>query len=328
MELKGFREYLKERKVESDKINKAIDLITEFHEFLFNNEKSLDNANYNNLHNFSAYLITNKKNSFENYVYLLRFAYFKKNNQLVHATMELLDGREMIENFSNRLIKEFGIKVRDEIFEGDKVPPLGLHPKKKPEITRKLIERFLKKFGPDECKKFLADGLRDKYTEDYIPAREKFLKINNIDDFLKDKHQQMMKTLKKHQKEGTLFFTQEVDEEVISYVENDPSIEAGIRKGNQVNITKIPYMTKHFLNETDEKKKMYYYCHCPWVREALIEEDQPIPPIFCHSSGGFYKNYWEAVLDQPVKVDLLESVIKGDKACKFTLYLPQEFADN
>ena len=86
-------------------------------------------------------------------------------------------------------------------------------------------------------------------------------------------------------------------------------------------------MTKQYIEETDKRKKRYYYCHCPWVREALKEEDQPVSPIFCNCSGGYYKNYWEAVLDHSVKVELLESVIKGDSVCKFALHLPQEIME-
>jgi hypothetical protein len=59
----------------------------------------------------------------------------------------------------------------------------------------------------------------------------------------------------------------------------------------------------------------------------LKEEDQPVDPVFCNCSGGYYKNYWEAVLGQPVKVDLLESVIQGDHVCKFALHLPKEIVE-
>jgi hypothetical protein len=59
----------------------------------------------------------------------------------------------------------------------------------------------------------------------------------------------------------------------------------------------------------------------------LKDEDQPIDPIFCNCSGGYYKNYWEAVFDQPVKVELLESVLMGDQVCKFALHLPPEIIE-
>ena len=100
--------------------------------------------------------------------------------------------------------------------------------------------------------------------------------------------------------------------------------QAGFREGNRVFLTKIPYMTKQFLNESDDRKRKYYSCHCPWVREGLLAEDTPVNPVFCNCSGGFYKNYWEAILDQPVKVELIESVLMGNESCKFVLHLPQD----
>lgn len=325
MELSSFKEYLQEKKLDSEKIAAAVNLVRDFDDFLSTAEKSVDAATYDDLHSFSAHLIEDGKNSFDNYVALLRFGYFRKNTPLIIATMELVDGREMIANFSKRLIEEFGENVRNKIFGDSPVPPLGLHPKQKPEITKKLVERLLAKVGREKSKEFLAVGLRDKYTESYKQARETFLQTDNIDDFLKIKYQRLLKTLDQHLREKTLFFTQEVDENVMAYVQNDPTIEAGVREGNQVVITKIPYMTKPYLEATKEREKRYYFCHCPWVREALLEEDQPIDPIFCHMSGGYYKNYWEAVLEHPVKVELLESVIRGDAVCKFALQLPPEF---
>ncbi|MHA2366533.1 MAG: hypothetical protein ACXAC7_21435 [Candidatus Hodarchaeales archaeon] len=326
MELGNFKEYLSDKKLDRDKIDAAVKIIDEFNEFLLEQKKSGENITYDDLHNFSSYLIENKKNTLDNYVFLLRFGYFKKNYQLIIASMELIDGSEIIPNFSKMLIDKFGEQVRNEIFGELEIPPLGLHPKKKSEITMKLMERLIAKVEEEECIEFLSIGLRDKYTDSYKRPRETFLKTNNIDDFLNTKRQNFLQTLKKHQQEGTLFFTQEIDDNVISYVNSDLTIEAGVREGNQVIISKIPYMTKQYLetDETDVRRKKYYFCHNPWIREALLDKNQPVSPIICHSSGGYYKNYWEAVLDHPVKVELLESVIKGDKVCKFALHLPEE----
>ncbi|MFX1283918.1 MAG: DUF6144 family protein [Promethearchaeota archaeon] len=332
MEQDGFKEYLQEylqeRNIAIDIIPAAINIVSEFDDFLSKSNKSVEDATYNDLHDFSAYLIENKKNSFDNYVNLLRYGYFKKNNQLIIAAMENIDGSEVMVNFSKRLVEEFGEEVRNEIFEDIEVPPLGFHPKKKPEITRKVIERFHAKVDHEKCTAFLAHGLRDKYPQSYESARKKYLKTKSIDEFLEIQRQDFINTLTKHFQENSLFFTQEIDEEVLQYVKSQQGMtEAGIREGNKVIMIKIPYMTKQFLKETDDKKKKYWYCHCPWVREALLEEDQPVDPIFCNCSAGYYKNFWEAVLDQSVKVELVKSVLKGDSVCKFALHLPQEVVD-
>ena len=326
MELDSFVDYLHERELAPDQIKAVIKIINLFADFLPTQHKSIDQIEYEDLHNFSAYLITNSQNTFDNYVALLRFGYFKKNNQLIIATMELLDGREIIPNFSKKLIEEFGEQIRNEIFADMEVPPLGLHPKKKPEVTIKLMERFLKKIDQKKCIEFLEQGLRDKYPDSYTTPRATFLKIKNIDEFLKITHQNLINTLKTHQQDKALFYTKEVDDSVIEHVTNDQTIGAGVRDGNRVIITKIPYLTIPYLNESDDMKRRYYCCHNPWIREALLEEDH-ISPIICHNSAGYYKNFWEAVLDQPVKVELLESVIMGDNVCKFALHLTSETLD-
>ncbi|MHA2246643.1 MAG: hypothetical protein ACXADY_17000 [Candidatus Hodarchaeales archaeon] len=325
MDLEGFEEYLQGRKIDTDKITEAIAVIQEFSKF---NSKSIDDATYNDFQDYSAYLIKNNKNTWDNYVTIYRYGYYKKNNLLIIASMEVVDGGEVLENFSQRLIDEFGEEVRKDVFGELEVPPLGIHPKRKPAITKELIERFLEKVDKDKCTRFLAGGLRDKYTDSYKSARDKYLKAQNIDEFLKIKRQDFFNTLKTHHEENMLFFTQEINAQVLEYVKSQEGMtEAGIREGNKVIMTKIPYMTKQYLNATDEWEKRYYYCHCPWVREGLLEENQPVDPVFCNCSGGYYKNFWEAVLDQPVTVELLESVLKGNSLCKFALHLPQEVVD-
>ncbi|MHA1199519.1 MAG: hypothetical protein ACTSQF_09360, partial [Candidatus Heimdallarchaeaceae archaeon] len=73
----------------------------------------------------------------------------------------------------------------------------------------------------------------------------------------------------------------------------------------------------------------YHYCHCPWAKEAILDETiDDIPKVFCNCSGGYYKNYWEIVLDQPIDVKTVKTVINGDSICEFDVYLPDEVVKN
>ena len=184
MQIQGFKEYLQDKDLDSKIIENSLSTLKEFKNFLIKLNKSITKIKYDDLHNFSAFLIENGLNSYENYVSLLRYGYFSNNKELIIASMELLDGSEMINNFERMLIEEFGKEVRNEIFEDKEVPPLGLHPKKKPEITKKLVRRFIMKFGEEISSEFFAIGLRDKYTESYKKPRERFLETNNIDILL------------------------------------------------------------------------------------------------------------------------------------------------
>ncbi|HUT21312.1 MAG TPA: hypothetical protein VM366_19345 [Anaerolineae bacterium] len=47
-----------------------------------------------------------------------------------------------------------------------------------------------------------------------------------------------------------------------------------------------------------------------------------IPEIYCYCGAGYYKGIWEAILGQPVRVEVLESVLKGGDVCTIAIDLP------
>jgi hypothetical protein len=125
-------------------------------------------------------------------------------------------------------------------------------------------------------------------------------------------------------RECARYFTQEIDEEVLEYVRNTPTCQNGVREGDVITATKIPYMAKKYLHEKDPRMKRYYACHCAWVREA-IKTDMKISPNFCYCSAGFEKRPWDVIFGQPVKAEVLKTVLKGDMTCKFAIHIPKEF---
>ncbi len=276
-----------------------------------------------NLHNFGAYLIQYNSNTYQNFIALLYYGYYLKNQEIVIAVMETLDGWEMFPNLSKQLTEKFGQIFHDEVMSGIELPPQGVHPKKKPAYVKKIVARIIDRLGSDKSIEFFKTGLRDPYPDSYIKSKQIYEQTGNIDDLLLFKHKSLVETLIKHYEENSLFFTQPVTSDVIKFVKNDQKISAGIREGNTIHMYKIPYLTHLVLSETDKKKRNYYVCHNPMIREALLDEEMPIDPIFCNCSGGFMKNYWDAVLGQPVDVELLDSVIMGGKYCKFAIHLPQ-----
>ncbi len=98
---------------------------------------------------------------------------------------------------------------------------------------------------------------------------------------------------------------------------------AGVREGNTIIATKIPksgYL-RQYLEEDDPDRRRAYYCHCPRIR-AVLQTSERISPTYCYCGAGFYQGIWERILGQPVEVEVLESVLKGDDVCKVRVYLP------
>ena len=234
MTLNGYKDFLEQKNIAQEKIANALTIIKLFDSFLHGISSDLTTITYDNVHDFAAKLIQENINTYQNFVYILNFGYYLNNHDIVNATMETLDGREMFPNLSKQLIEKFGQEFRDEIFTGVELPPLGLHPKKKPAIIKILVNRIIEKLGPEKSVEFFKPGLRDKYPDSYVKGRETFQKSQNIDKLLKIKHQALVDNLTKHYEANTLFFAQPVTKEVLEFVKNDQKISAGIREGNKI----------------------------------------------------------------------------------------------
>ena len=230
-----------------------------------------------------------------------------------------------MDNLHKRVAEQLDEKIRDEIFQNISIPPLGVDPEKKPEFTKVIMKRLEEKIGEEKTLKLLKPCLHG-HPGDLEKDREVFLRLNDIDEFLKVKKQEIIERLQKHQREGTLEFAQYIDEEVIEYVKNNPISSPGIREGNIIIDTKMPYQAKKHLNAEDENIKRFYSCYCPWVRGAFKNgTDHEVSSNFCHCSAGYNKLYWDKIFDQPIKAEPIETALTGALVCKFAIHIPKEF---
>ena len=115
----------------------------------------------------------------------------------------------------------------------------------------------------------------------------------------------------------------ELEETLISIIISRGWGLAGVRDGKRIIATKIPksgYIREYF-NENDPEVKRRLYCHCPRVRDGVGKEPR-LPEEYCYCGAGFYKSIWEEILGEPVRVEMLESVMHGDDVCKIAVHLP------
>ena len=60
-------------------------------------------------------------------------------------------------------------------------------------------------------------------------------------------------------------------------------------------------------------------CFCP-----LIGIRYNTPKVVCNCSLGWQQHTWEAILGKPVKVELVESVLRGGKRCVFKIHVQEQ----
>jgi hypothetical protein len=325
MDKRGFRAYLLERKLREEQLNSFVSLVERFEGFLNEAGRSgaLDSATADQVNAFSAALIAEGDNTWDHYIALLRYAAFAKNRPFFVSVMEYLDGQEALGNLHRKVGEALGEAKRDEIFEGVDLPPLGTPNTEKPRLTQTVVGR-LEKADPKACKAILSSGLRDLQDASYANVKATFEEAGSVDAFLKTRREEFLAELEKHKQEGTWWYVQVITDEVIDYVRRHPEVSTGLREGNVVYEAKIPYMAKEHLAETDERMKRYYYCHCPWVRESIRTGDVEVSPTFCNCSSAFHKKKWEVIFGQPLRAEVVETVLRGNPWCRFAIHLPEE----
>jgi len=319
----GFRDFCVKSGIDKSTIQSNVEMMRYSEAFLKREgaDKNLNALTTPDLEKLIAHMIQDRTSSEDSLLALLRYARFTVNREAEVFLLEVLGGSKVMNILSETLRHVAGDKKHDDTFGGLDIPPLGTLPKDKSQFTKELMERLQSRLDEKTWKELLLSGPHAHSREEFLPDRKKFLASKSIDDYLERRHREFLDLLARHMREKTLFYTQEIDETVFEHMRSNP-IE--VRKGNTIQITKIPYMAKEYLQEKDEQKKRYYYCHCPWARESIMS-GVGIHPGFCYCSAGHAKRPWDVIFDQPVEAEVLETVLKGDKVCRFSIHIPKEY---
>jgi hypothetical protein len=321
MDKQGYRNMLQALELNKEQIEGSISIAERFEAYMDGVHDEISPVD--TVWAFSQQLIEDGSNSVDNYIALIHYCRFIQNDPMFVALLELVDGGEVDDNLYHRVGERFGTEIRNEIFSGIGVAPYGTPSPGKPAYLHPVIERLEARVGQETCNEFLSASLRDLPDEYFLSEREKFHQVSNMEAYLRQRKDGFVARLEKCQQEGRLFFAQEITNEVLDFVRNDAEMGGGRLEGNIIYETKIPYMTKQYLAETDPTLKRYFACHCPWVREAIKNGDVKLAENWCQCSGGFHKKPFEVIFQQPLKVEVLESVLIGNTRCRFAIHLPE-----
>jgi len=93
------------------------------------------------------------------------------------------------------------------------------------------------------------------------------------------------------------------------------------RVGRVIYHTKNPADPQSYAEAQTDAEKRTAYCFCPVIRARL---GQGMPVTYCYCGSGWFRQQWEAATGKPVRVEVLQSVLKGDLVCQFAVHLPEE----
>jgi len=322
MDEKQFKKYLKKEKVKSNRIKEFIKSIRNYEQFLSKKGLTLEKSQPDAIYDYSEYLLSLEGDSVLNFLRaIIHYGNFSNRYEFITKVIDISESYNAMDNLYLRVADFHGEALRNEIYDGLTIPPLGTHPEKKPKFTKEILKRLEEKLDDEKIIDLLSPCLHGRPPDD-IEGDRRLLKDLGIDGFLEHKHKILIERLEKHRDDGTLEFAQKIDDEIIEIVKNNQMIAEGVREGNIIYVTKLPYQMREFLNTKDERIKKFFLCYCPWIRGALKDgTESEITEDFCHCSAGWYKLYWDQILEQPIRVEPVKTALGGALECKFAIHL-------
>lgn len=221
--------------------------------------------------------------------------------------MEQDFGRTWLGRLSESIEAEHGSEVRTAVMKGsenlcDASPaPLVI------DWTREAMQRLEDRVAPEAARRILLSCACHCPDEALAEARRRFREEGTVSAAHEALQQQFERFLT-----DVLLLDDSETREVLSRGWG----MAGILEGNLVTATKIPKSEnlRTYLREKDPQRRRDLYCHCPRVREATRLPGS-LPTAYCYCGAGYYQDLWQRILERPVKIRLVSSVLAGDEVC-------------
>ena len=324
MDRDGFRTALMESDSTEEQVSDCLSAVNEFEAFLGQpgRPRTLAEATGEDIRAFAAELIAEHRNRRIAFLGLYRYAMHVGNHWMAVGAIELLGGYGMLGKLYERVASELGAAVRDRVFAGVELPALGTPPLEWVRTTAVVIPRLEAEVDPATVKHVLDDGIRSFREDAYTDFKRQLEESDSIDAFLESRRLRYLDMLKRHRDEGTLYYDQEVTDDLIDFVEQHREIGGGVRQGDTIIEIKIPHRGAQYLGTNDERMKRYHACHCPLAKESIPRDDLTIPPSICEICPSFNRKPWEVAYGRKLSSEILESALRGGRWCTFAIRLP------
>lgn len=255
---------------------------------------------------------------------LVDYAWSIRDEYLMSETVLLIDAADVMNKLSEVTNELYGPDVWQKIFGGVEMPEIGWTMNEMSDFTLS-IDNHYQNVTPKVDYERACEIVAHCFPGWNTNGRKTFLSINNIDVFCEKLRNDFIKELERCRDTGDLFFNQKIDDIVIDYIKANPHV---YRKESKIIATKIPFLAKKYLAETDDKMKRYYACHCPWARDSILNETNSVSASFCHCSLGLEKKDFETAFARDLDGRIVSTVLeKNNLQCIFEIDIPKDILE-
>ncbi len=206
------------------------------------------------------------------------------------------------------------------------IPPVGSPPEAYPAATARFVSALLDELGPERAAKALAWNVHGIPAAAFAAERDRLRELGSIDAWLVDYHDRQVAELARHAADGTLWFEQRITPEVVEFVRANREIQGGVRVGDRILVTKIPYDPDRFLKSGDALERRRLACHCPLAASSITATGAGVDPAWCACSAGYTKFMFDVAFGEETEAEVLSSVLAGDPLCRFSIRVPASYA--
>lgn len=179
------------------------------------------------------------------------------------------------------------------------------------EQTRELIRLLKLNFSNEEIHDILTESACFYSRDDLRP----FAKLYKETDDLELVHRKLQEKFEKD-----IVNYKSLSDSELQYIKDHNWGIAGKLDGTTILATKIPAEFHEYFKSNDSQEKQSLYCHCPRIKES-IKNGEAIPYEYCYCGGGYYRDIWKTITQSEVKIEIIQSILKGDEVCQFKIHI-------
>ncbi len=315
-----FCKYLERFQLNEEETRVHLAVVEEF--LAYDAENAATCSETRRLESFCAQNIAEKPDDVLRVVALIRYFRFSGNEMCLIHLLTMCNVLDVFESIEERARDFIGAEACAQLREAVDMPAFGSPQAEYPRAILALLASLRKLLPEQTCARVLAGNNHQIPPSHFEADKDYFMRTKDIDEFLKYRHARTLAEMERCMDEGRLWYEQKITPQVLEFVRANQEIQSGVRVGDTIFVTKIPYMVHDYLQSTDCREKRYLSCHCPFVRASIESGGEAMDKLWCNCSGGFEKLIFDVIYGAECEVEVLSTVISGDEHCRFAIRVP------